>query len=160
MFYAKNKKYVLIILTVLWICLIFSFSLQPAEESSQLSSGFGAWLMEHVLSVFSDVFDTMSAQQLDNFHFIIRKCAHFSEFFVLGVLMYLTLGQVIVVHRAGAALGLCMLVAAMDETIQLFVAGRSGQFSDMMLDSSGSLVGICVLLVVNKFWNRGKKYEY
>ena len=118
-----HKRYVFSILVVLWICLIFSFSLQSGEDSSQLSSGFGAWLIEHVLSIFS--LDTMSAEQLDMFHFLIRKCAHFTEFFILGVLMYLSTREWLVARRVLIPMVLCTLVAAMDESIQLFVDGRS-----------------------------------
>lgn len=146
-----NKKLIYTIITSLWICLIFSFSLQPGEDSSQISTGFGAWLVEHVLFIFSDIFESMSAEQLDTFHFLIRKCAHFSEFFVLGVLMLQTLMQTKVVHKAGIGILLCMTVAAMDETIQLFVAGRCGQVSDVLLDSCGSLVGICVSIICMRF---------
>lgn len=153
--YSNYKwKYIFIGITAMWICIIFSFSLQPAEDSSQLSSGLGAWLMKHV---FSGIFDTMTTEQVD---FFIRKCAHFTEFFILGVLMYWTLEKWFVIHRARLGLILCMLVAAMDETIQLFVEGRSGQVTDMLLDSSGSLVGICMVLVLNKCLARRQRYVY
>lgn len=139
-----NKKHLYIFLTCLWICMIFSFSLQSGEDSGQISSGFGAWLVEHVFSIFSDMFESMSVEQMDIFHLIIRKCAHFAEFFVLGVLMIQTLMQTKVVHKAGIGMLLCILVAVTDETIQLFVPGRAGMFRDVLLDSSGSLAGIVI----------------
>lgn len=146
MLYTKYKKQFFIILTILWTFIIFSFSLQSGEDSSEISSGFGAWLMEHVLSVFS--IDDMSTEQLDSFHFLIRKCAHFTEFFILGVFMYLTLKQTTIIHKAGIGIVLCMVVAAMDETIQLFMDGRSGQLTDVLLDSCGGLVGIWVAYLI------------
>ena len=150
-------KYVLAGVTFVWICIIFSFSLQPAEDSSQLSSGLGAWLMEHVLS---RMFDTLTTEQLDFFHYFIRKCAHFTEFFILGVLMYSTLKKWSVVRRGRIGLLLCMLVATMDETLQLFVEGRSGQVTDMLLDSSGSFSGICMILILNKLLARRAGHVY
>ena len=151
MLYTRYKNKFFIILTILWICLIFSFSLQSGEESSELSSGFGAWLMEHILSIFS--IENMLPEQIDMFHLILRKCAHFTEFFVLGVLMYLTVAQSVAVRKCIIAFMLCMLVGAMDETLQLFVDGRAGRVIDVLIDSSGSLVGIIIMkmLVV---WKR------
>ena len=48
----------------------------------------------------------------------------------------------------------CVLVASMDETIQLFVSGRSGQMSDVMLDSVGALVGITSMKVLQMWKSR------
>ncbi len=51
-----------------------------------------------------------------------------------------------------------MLVAAMDETIQLFVSGRSGQITDVLLDSVGALVGIAIVLIIRKLIGRKKNF--
>ena len=122
--------------------MIFSFSLQPADDSSQISSGFVAWIIDNVLSIFSA--DTMSAEQLSLFHTLIRKCAHFTEFFILGVFMCLTISQTKGRYKFIVAVILCMLVAATDETIQLFVDGRAGRIMDVMIDSCGGLAGIWI----------------
>ena len=46
------------------------------------------------------------------------------------------------VHRDLTVMILCVLVASLDETIQLFVSGRSGQISDVLLDCTGALLGM------------------
>ena len=48
----------------------------------------------------------------------------------------------------------CVLVAATDETIQLFVSGRSGQVSDVVLDCVGALVGIGTMKLLQKWKSR------
>ena len=53
-----------------------------------------------------------------------------------------------------------MLVASVDETIQLFVSGRSGQVSDVVLDLVGALCGIALLLIIIKvFGKEGSSYK-
>lgn len=51
--------------------------------------------------------------------------------------------------RGVTFLWLAMLIPFVDETIQLFTEGRSGQISDVWLDMSGVLFGTCL---VDWFW--------
>ena len=123
--------------------LIFSFSFQPGDTSSQISSGFGQWLIQTLLPFAKDFLE----ENWGMVHLIIRKGAHFTEFFVLGVLMRSTLHQY--AHRIRASLGgtawlMSIFVASCDEIIQLFVGGRAGQVQDVLLDACGALVGIVV----------------
>ena len=54
-----------------------------------------------------------------------------------------------------------MLVASVDETIQLFVSGRSGQVSDVVLDFVGVLCGSVLLLIIMKvFGKEGSRFLY
>lgn len=136
------------IITLLWVGVIFSFSLRPASESSQMSMGFGRWLVETFLPGFLDKLEAMSQEQLDFLHFLLRKTGHFSEYFVLGALSMLTLGQTKLRCRKMTGIGFCVLVASVDETIQLFVSGRSGQVTDVVLDGCGAMAGIVVVAFV------------
>ena len=147
----KRWKYFYICFTVLWICFIFSFSLREGEVSNAMSNKVGQVIIENSSSEVSEKFDDLSWYEQKQFHAVLRKCGHFAEFFILGVLTYLMFCQMNVVHKVFRSLGLCMLVGAMDESIQLFVDGRSGRLSDVIIDSYGALVGICVTyLMINK----------
>ena len=142
----KNKKWLFIFLiaTIGWISVIFSFSLQPADVSSEMSSGLGKMLLETFAPEFLDELENMSGDQLGLLHHLLRKCAHFTEYFVLGVLVMLTLLQMFFKKKAAIGTGASMLVASVDETIQRFVPGRSGQVTDVLLDTIGAGVGIAV----------------
>ena len=48
------------------------------------------------------------------------------------------------------------LYAASDEIHQLFVPGRSGQLSDVILDSAGALAGVAAFTVLCWLINRRK----
>ena len=140
------------IITFLWVAVIFSFSLQPATTSSEVSRGVGEWLVETFAPFLSERREAMPVEQLEFLHTLLRKAGHFSEFFVLGVLAILSALQTKVRYRLLSALSFCALVAAVDETIQLFVSGRSGQVTDVVLDSVGALCGIVVFVCVRKIF--------
>ena len=146
-------KFIYPILTLLWIMLIFSFSLQSGDTSSQISSGFGQWLIQTIMPFAKDFLE----ENWGMVHLIIRKGAHFTEFLVLGVLMRFTLHQY--AYRIRASLGgtawlMSTLIASSDETIQLFVGGRAGCVQDVLLDASGALVGV---MIIGLWINRRKK---
>lgn len=141
----KNKRNIFILLTLLWVGIIFLFSLQPADTSEQISTGLGQKLMEMF-------FPNMSEEGWEILHFLIRKAGHFTEFLILGIFSTLTTLQTKIRRKKCAGVVFCVLVATMDETIQLFVDGRSGQVSDVILDSSGALVGIVIMSLTNALW--------
>lgn len=133
-----NKKFILFAcLTILWIVVIFSFSLQSGDESSQLSGGIVAWLVELVCPkdfAYTEILETL-----------IRKGAHFTEYFILGILMSCTVRETRCTRTVFVPWILGSVVACCDETIQLFSDGRAGRILDVMLDSSGVLTGCLVL---------------
>jgi len=151
------KRIFYAIITILWIALIFSFSLQPGETSSQTSSELTEWIVEEVLpNVIGDV-EAIRPEQWEWMHFLLRKGAHFLEYFILGILMNLTLSQTRRKHMFICAFMACVLVASTDETIQRFVSGRSGQISDVLLDSVGAWCGIGLMIWREKRRRNRKK---
>ena len=139
-FLKDNSRLVMLtILSVVWIMVIFSFSLQSGEESGKLSGGIVAWI---VSLFFPDDFI-----HIELVHFLVRKAAHFTEYFILGILLSLTVREAKWVKPVLIPWGIGTLVASCDETIQLFSDGRAGQITDVMLDSSGVLTG-CMILAI------------
>ena len=143
----KNKKIVFAIMTLLWVAVIFSFSLQPGEVSGDISGSFSTKVLEWFAPGVFEELETMPQEQLEFWHMVFRKCAHFTEFAVLGVLSSLTLLQTKVSYRFLIAVGFCLTVASLDETLQLFVDGRAGRVVDVMIDGIGALVGIGLVVV-------------
>lgn len=117
----KNKK--LFILYIIWIAFIWINSLMPADTSSLVSGGISFRIYE---LVGIDV-------DFELFHHMIRKWAHFTEYATLGLIGYFCVPRE---HRF-KILVVSILVACFDECIQLFVDGRSGQMSDVFIDSLG-----------------------
>lgn len=144
----KRRKIIFAIMTLLWVMVIFWFSMQPGDVSGNMSGSFLATIM-HCFAL------TIPAEELELWHTILRKCAHFSEFAILGILSGLTLLQTKVSLRWLTAMGFCLAVAVADETLQLFVAERAGRVTDVLIDGTGA--GCGVLLILGFAWIRRKK---
>ncbi len=126
------------IATVLLVCLIWGNSLVPGTGSGSLSLT--------VLSALRGALGAVGLPYAWLTNFIVRKCAHFSEYLLLGLCMSNALDA----HRVREP-GTFVLVAALlvvipslDETIQLFVPGRVGAVTDVMIDCSGAAVGVAL----------------
>lgn len=145
-----HKIFIYFSITVLWSFFIFSFSFQDADTSSSLSSGFGQWIIETFFPFMGNYLEKMTTEQIEFLHHILRKCGHFTEFFILGIFSMQTFAQTEIRGRYLWAEVMCMAVASTDETIQLFSDGRSGQISDVLLDSIGAAVGIFVMYLLRR----------
>lgn len=161
--YKYNKKTIFLFLTLCWTLLIFSFSLQPGNVSSDLSHGFGRWLMKTFLPGFIDYMEHCSVEKIEQLHFLLRKCAHFIEYLILGVLAWMSVRQTKYRNILWIPVMFCILVASVDETIQLFVDGRSGRTADVILDSAGACTGIFMMFlwcqVLLKNYKKHKKED-
>lgn len=123
---------------------IFSNSMAVAAVSEQ-SSGKVLHLMQAVLRRLH-----MSGLANRLTMHIVRKMAHFCEYMLEGFLLMLCMrvySRHPLRHISMPMLG-GVLTALTDETIQLFSDGRSGQITDVWLDSAGVMSGILVAIVL------------
>ena len=70
---------------------------------------------------------------------------------ILGVLSSIALKYMKVGYKSIIGLGYCVLIASLDETLQLFVSGRAGRVQDVLIDSAGAFVGIVLVFICFKF---------
>jgi VanZ family protein len=119
---------------LLWGALIFAFSTGyfSGESTGSFILPVLTWLLPHA-----------SHERLELIHFFIRKCAHFSEYLVLGILLYRALGssRVFGLPPALAAVLIAGLYAASDELHQAVVPGRTSSVIDCLIDLSGAATG-------------------
>lgn len=131
--------------------IIFSFSAQPAVESSQVSINVGEKLISSANSLLDLKLDAAQiAYYTVTFQTYIRKLAHITEYFLLAMSVALPL---YVYRLRGFKLiiiaGLfCVCFAALDEYHQYFVAGRSASLRDVCIDSIGIVLGIYATRVI------------
>ena len=152
--YTKKEnrmKKVFIMLTLIWVAVIFSFSMQPGRLSGDLSGS----ILETVLGFFLPRI-LENPEQLELFHLIFRKCAHFTEFMILGVLSSIALSYMKLQNKRVCGLVFCVTVAALDEIIQLFVDGRAGRVQDVLIDGVGAFVGILIVVLCLRFQGEPK----
>ncbi len=142
---AKMRKAIgagVSIVTVLGIImLLFVFSGQNADESSALSGRVTAFIIK-ILRLDE------TGLPLDRAEHYVRKLAHFTIYFVLGVGLCGTAQCLLAKMRFFAASLAGILIAALDEFHQLFVPGRGGTPQDVLLDYSGMVTGYFVCLGV------------
>lgn len=144
------KKTILTVLTFLWVGVIFSFSLQTGEVSGDMSSSILQKMISWAaVEVFEEI-GPITQIQWDFLHLILRKCAHFTEFAILGMLSTFTLFQTKVARKAVLAIGFCLAIASMDEMLQLFVDGRVGSVMDVLIDVAGAGVGVLAVIIGKK----------
>ena len=115
-------------LALLWTAFIWSNSAKSAVESSGQSL--------QVLDMLEPILMSLGLEW-DTLHHLVRKAAHMTEFALLGALWFGGLGRT----RFFPAITLCFLMALVDETIQLYYPGRSGQITDLWVDLSGVILG-------------------
>ena len=137
------------ILTVVCVVMIFYFSQQPGDESTQTSSSIAKYLTK----IFGDA-------MTEN---VVRKGAHVLEFMFLSLFTYLAIYNTNKISVATSysessvkiiksdnemciifSTWFCVLNAVVDEYHQLFVSGRSGSIVDVAID----MIGVVFLMLI------------
>lgn len=146
-----RKRYIWTAVTVFYILFIFSNSMKPADVSS-LASGKTLSMVQEILTVSG-----VGSQWLTEH--IIRKTAHFTEYALLGALLFgcIKAYGFQVERRWFVHITAGYIVPFVDETIQLFVSGRSGQISDVWLDCAGVVSGTLFAASLLLIWKRTEK---
>ena len=143
----KSFRIPLWIAVVLWMALIFSFSMETAAESSASSGGF----IRSLLETFDNDFLTLSNDdqhtKIESLSYIVRKSAHFCIFGMLGILVTSAVSSHGLSPKKTAlfSVGICALYAVSDEIHQYFVPGRACMLRDMLIDTCGASCGIAAV---------------
>lgn len=146
-------KYVTWIPAFILMCIIFLFSSKTATVSDQSSL--------QIASVIYNIYENSSEttieyhekeQIIGQINHITRKMAHGLEYCVLAFFVALHL-FVCGKKRGGLFISSIIFTAfyaATDEFHQTFVAGRSGQLSDVLIDSLGATIGVIIFMLLCK----------
>ena len=142
------KKFLWLLLLILFAGFIFFNSSLPGETSYKASGMLAHWLD----SFYSAIGDPMPVARLEA---RLRKLAHFAEFAMLAVIMVNTFIAWRVSNRvaSGYMLFLGLAIAVADEYIQLSVPGRTGKIEDIILD----FCGVFIIWTCRQIWLWSKK---
>jgi VanZ family protein len=126
---------------LLWAAVIFTASTDSfsSDRTSRIIEPLLRWLIPGI-----------SAASLELVHHLLRKTAHFAEYFIFFFLLYRGLRGVRRGWQLSAALGAWFLAAgyaALDEVHQSFIASRGASVWDALLDSSSALVALVVIFL-------------
>ncbi len=139
---------------------IFFLSGQDGETSGSLSHRITEVIVEQIGRIAGRSWTVEIRNSLVSYwEHPIRKLAHFSEYAVMGILVYAMWRPWRERGRKfyGFVILWVFISAALDEGHQLFVAGRYGSFLDVLLDTSGGCFGVFLSVLAEKiFGGRGR----
>ena len=133
---TKKRLRLCAVLIVLNIAFIWGNSLLPGSVSGALSN----WLRDILAAILPGGESDPTAGRG-----LLRKLAHFTEFACLGALFSWLFSMLQKPRMLSLLCG--FLVASADETIQRFVPDRGPSFRDVMIDTSGVLAGMLLVLL-------------
>ncbi len=130
--------------TFLWLVLIFVLSAQPADQSSGVSRKVAETIIGTIAWIVHVDIDAKTISSLAvGFNHLVRKFAHAGIYFVLGGFIIMPLIKTGIRGSRAYVLTIlfCLFYAVTDEIHQTFIPGRSGQISDVLLDTAGAMIG-------------------
>ncbi|HAM72924.1 MAG TPA: hypothetical protein DCM86_14895 [Verrucomicrobiales bacterium] len=121
-----------------------------SQHSSRIIGPIVRWLYPQIAQA-----------EMDRVVFGVRKAAHVTEYAILAMLLWRAFRA-----RAGSlrppphvwwsAWGTAAAYAATDEIHQTFVPTRTGQWQDVVIDSTGALLGLLALWIVTRRGGKGR----
>ena len=132
---------------------IFCMSNQPAEVSTKQS--------DLVIKLFSAIGIDLNTHLGSLASFIVRKAAHFTEYFILYYFAILVCKNYVDIKRARIySLFIVLGYAITDEIHQYFIPGRSMAIRDVIIDFSGGVFGFIINWVIYKLkYKKQNKYN-
>ena len=138
-------RIIFLVLILVISSIIFGFSSQDGETSGGISKA--------VITKIADIINIKSENRdifIEKGEGVIRKLAHFAIYTLLGIFsmaFFVTFNmkrkkQVLITSIWG------FLYACTDEMHQMFTNGRNASFLDVLLDTSGVIFGILVVIFI------------
>ena len=156
-----KRKVIYITLTIIWMIIIFIMSSMNTYESNGKSKQTIKKTVQKTSEISENIGITNSKptekqvnETVNKLNFPLRKCAHATEYAVLAILIIFTLnsfmGKEYSIKKMVIVITICFVYSLTDEYHQLFVPGRTSQFIDCIIDTSGSIIMCCVYTLVKK----------
>ena len=147
-----RRKIINLVLLIAWMSFIFYMSGKTAVASTK-DSDFVINLINSLGLNFSESFGEFASV-------IVRKGAHLTEYMILCLLIYNVLSDYIEKNKRiyiYSVIGV-FLYACSDEFHQIFVPGRAGRFTDVLIDTSGGIIGTFIVMIYYKLKSK-KNYN-
>lgn len=134
-----KKKKAYIILSWVFVAAVMIFIFLMSSANGETSSDISNSLLMRIIELTG----------LDISSHFIRKAAHFSEFAALSFLLSNAVFATFNTKKAPVvAFPLACVYAVTDELHQLFSDGRACSVKDMLIDSSGALLGAIIFSLI------------
>lgn len=177
------KKTINIALILICMSIIFIFSSMPSEESNEKSKATIKETIEilnqtSVSKQNESLSQTESGntekgtetikennaqnqneeQLIEKLNKPLRKCMHATEYLILSILILNWLRNYDIKKWKAIVVSVItsLLYACTDEFHQLFVAGRTSQFTDVLIDTSGAIIGAIIFSILMAIISKSK----
>ena len=137
----EKKRIVKLVILILWIAVIWGHSMKDAVASTNESNFF---------------IEMLASMGIYVTEFFIRKMAHLTEYAIVGILLSINIKEykakldyVIYTMFSG------LIIATMDETIQMFSIGRSCEVKDVWIDFAGVVLGTVIIQLFQNVIKKG-----
>ena len=151
-----KKRIILVILVLLWMGLIYTFSSMDTNKSNGKS-------INTISKVSEKTIDTTNKFQITNIdsktkskelsqklNLPLRKVMHGSVYFVLCILLIMLFKECNISKYYLLSLIICIIYACGDEIHQLFVYGRTSSIVDIFIDIAGSIIATIIFTIISK----------
>lgn len=146
---VEKKNIIKIILIIIWMAVVFSFSSENGGKSTSTS--------REVTNIIVDrVVPNKTREEKDeiviNVDKVTRKLAHYTLYTIGGFLIinYIYTWDKPTKNKIVCSILCGAIYAATDELHQYFVGGRSAQVTDVLIDTLGVITGILIYLGIRK----------
>lgn len=158
----KKRTLLMGLICILWLLVIFLFSAMNAKESSNLTE-FVLDIVSYLRNKFFFIDELfLKLTQNHSIFYIVRKMAHLFVFCMLEMISFILLKTLGFSFFKSALYSILIVIgyACTDEFHQLFVSGRSGQLSDVFIDTIGGSIGLSIILLISMTSKIFKKIFY
>lgn len=149
---SKNKKLIWWLAALFWCSFIFA--------NSQISSDGSGKISGSIVILINNFLQNILGQNFYITNFAVRKSAHFSEYFILGLLFHKCFSKTdswtysfLYPVIAG------VIYAISDEVHQYFVPGRAMTIVDVLIDTAGVILAVSAFKYVNERRNHKKSID-
>ena len=145
----KTLSLLFAVLTLICMICIFRFSMEDSNESAFRSGQVTKFIIKMINRNYDDLSPSRQREILKSAGHIVRKIAHFTIYMTLGFLSSVSFGRrKLITLKSLVVLVICFIYACSDEIHQYFVPGRGCELRDVMIDTSGAVVGILISMAV------------
>lgn len=131
------KKIIYIILLIIWCIVVFFFSNQNGEKSQKTSN-----------LITKPIVNAIQNEKIkeEDVSFAVRKMAHFTIYFIGGILIFNLLLQYNIEKKKCIIISILFIIlyATTDEIHQYFVSKRTAKIMDVGIDALGAILGIII----------------
>lgn len=145
----KCKKFIYLILIIIWMMTVFMFSNQNGGTSQGVSRKVTTIIVQ-TFTQNQNLTKWQTDKIVENMDYLIRKLAHFSIYALGGILIYNYIYTINIKKKIIISIIIGVVYATFDEFHQYFVAGRSARMLDICIDTLGIVIGVAIIYLIKK----------